>query len=170
MNVRSNAPILFSNYKWHILQFIYTCAVMFYHPMVEEKINILSNCFFLTGICTGSDRGRVATVTSVMTVISSSWPPKLWKGLQRDRKDIIIRHIRYPKRGFFKKEFFSSLFNTASSAAPQIPLLRLWHWLSDDLTTRLDLIHNSARSHPLLGSARSHPLLGSTYSADLIHV
>jgi hypothetical protein len=28
-------------------------------------------------------------------------------------------------------------------------LLRLWHWQSDALTTRLDLIHSSAGSHPL---------------------
>jgi hypothetical protein len=60
-------------------------------------------------------------------------------------------------RIFLSLLFISTLFNTGtpSFADSKIPLLQLWHWQSDALTTgldlihsRLDLIHNSARSHP----------------------
>ncbi len=52
---------------------------------------------------------------------------------------------------FYFLDFLCNFFVTASNAAPRIPpcrrmlasnleLLRLWHWQSDALTTRLDLI------------------------------
>ncbi len=88
--------------------------------------------------------------------------------------------------GIFFIDLFSTLYNTALSAAPQIPLCRrmlgefqLQHWLSDALNISLDLIHKTRLViiHTRLGlihkSARSHQhalgKISSPTRLDLIH-
>ncbi len=70
----------------------------------------------------------------------------------------------------FNRGIFCILFITASSTAPQIllcrgllgsnpGLLRLWHWQSDALISRLDLIHVSVRSTPTYKHVKKSEIL-----------
>ncbi len=84
----------------------------------------------------------------------------LWQPMTRDREPQISATFT------LCDDYYSTLANTVSSAAPHIPLClrilelnpelsRLWHWKPDPLITQ------PCRSHP--PSARSHPLTDESY-------
>jgi hypothetical protein len=130
-------------------------------PVTEATSWWLSGCYYVTG-CLIVDTRRCRSEDEVVF------------GRAGQRQDLaqtdlvapLLTHqgsenINHIKLIHLKRDFFMYDINTASSAAPQLPLcrrmlgsspgqLRLRHWLSDVLTTRLDFIHNSARSHPFI--------------------
>jgi hypothetical protein len=89
----------------------------------------------------------------------TDWLPFLWNVNNRVSLDFFVY-------------FFVTLFhlpppsdsNVSEGAGIELRTVATWQWKSDAVTTRLDFIHDSARSHPQ--STRSYP-----YSRlNLIHI
>ncbi len=115
------------------------------------------------------------SITAIIQLFRTDWKVKnSYKNLKKKSKQLLViicfkRKKRDPHfyhnnnnnnlemltGGFFRFFWLCTLFITASSDAPQRMLgsnpglLLLLHWQSDALTSRLNLIHNSAISHPL---------------------
>jgi hypothetical protein len=114
--------------------------------------SFLSSCFFVEGP-SGEGGGIVATPIHRKKRFPSF--PSL-AGMSITKLPL-GRNNAFVQGGFSR--FYNTLFNTASSAASQIPLwrrkgmgsnpgqLRLRHWLSDALITGIELIHHLAWSH-----------------------
>ncbi len=110
-------------------------------------------CCCWTACCSSGGGLMVSTM-----MVAGFTPPIIcfWKNCQIFSRRILNLKLIFNGGFFWIFPFYVHVgkkYNTASSAAPQIPLcrgmlgsnpgqMRLRHWLSDDLTTRLDLIHN----------------------------